>query len=105
MKEFKFPLWFFELPANSANPAAIFCQSAVKKPLCDLNFVHIFEILSLKRYEYQCQVLEIIFVVFQGSRNLPWYKVQEISEDFFCLQFLQKIFPISAVKRIHQFCS
>ena len=94
MKEFKFPLWFFELPANSANPAAIFCQSAVKKPLCDLNFVHIFEILSLKRYEYQCQVLEIIFVVFQGSRNLPWYKVQEISEDVLCLQFLQKIFPI-----------
>ena len=74
--------------ANSANPAAIFCQSAAKKPLCDLNFIHIFEILSSNRYEYQCQMLERIFVVFQGSRNLPWYKGQEISKDFFLSNLL-----------------
>ena len=59
--------------ANTANPAAISSQSALKKPLCDLNFVHIFEILSSNGYKYQCQMLERVFVVFQGSRNLPWY--------------------------------
>jgi len=28
-------------------------------------------------------MLDIIFVVFQSSRNLPWYKGKKISEEFF----------------------
>ena len=43
-----------------------------KLPTWDLNFVHIFEILPSRRYEDLCEKLEIFFVLFQDSRNLPW---------------------------------
>ena len=60
------------LQDRTANLTAIFCfhWSALKKPSWELNFFHIFAVPLSSRDEKCFQMLEILFVVFQHSRNI-----------------------------------
>jgi hypothetical protein len=51
--------------------------SALKKPLWEFNFFHIFGIPSSSRYEKHSQMLQTLFWLFQCSKNSRWddYKV------------------------------
>ena len=60
--------------ANSAHWQHIFALlwSALKKPLWEFNFFHIFGIPSSSRHEKRCQMLQTLFLLFQCSKNPLW---------------------------------
>ena len=47
--------------------------SALKKPLWEFNFFHIFGIPSSSRHEKHCQMLQTLFWLFQCSKNSRCY--------------------------------
>ena len=56
--------------ARWAELAVLFC-GWLKKPSWEFKFLHIFGIPSSSRHEKCCQMLEILFVLFHHSRNIP----------------------------------
>ena len=58
-------------PSPSGSNCFALSWSALKKPSCEHNFLHISEIPSSSRHKICCQILERLFVVFQQSKSIP----------------------------------
>ena len=72
MQEIEISRWLFELPANPANLAAMFCPALVcpQKAILGIKFLaHLCSPLS-SLHEKCYQILERLFLVFHHSRNI-----------------------------------
>ena len=78
MQEIEISWWLFELcTCKIGQPIQPIWQqffalpwSALKKPLWEFNFLHIFAVSMSSMHEKCCQILERLYVVFHHSRNI-----------------------------------